>query len=125
MTPVSFVAFYEAVKSRLNEEQFKALTTNKLYFQEGNCYFGVGFSEDFKTCWISIMVGSGIAGFLQFKREIKKIGCQRLGWECRIGTPAYESARYYRADIQDKGARYANGDTAFECWVDLNGGRNG
>lgn len=125
MMPISFVAFQEATKSRLSEEQKKALTTNRLYFQEGNCYFGLGFSDDFKACWVSIMVGSGIAGFFQLKREIKKLGCKKMGWVCRIGGPAYSAARYYKAKIVDKGDKYENGDIAFECWLDLNGGRNG
>lgn len=123
--PVSFVAFLEATKSRLSEEQQRALNPNKLYFHDGNCYFGIGLSEDFKACWISIAVGNGPRWFWKFKRELKELGCEKLGWVCRIDTPSYEVARYYKAKIEDKGERYENGDIAFECWIDLNGGRNG
>lgn len=124
MRSVSFALFYNAVKDRLTREQFQGLNPEISYYEDGNSWFGIGFSDDMKAAWVSIAVGKGPRFFWAIKKHLASNSVERIGWLCREGSAPYAIARYYKAEIKSE-EFYENGQPAFECWANVKGGRNG
>lgn len=115
MTRISFAQFFDECKSRLTDEQLRALNGDDMYFKSENTYFGASESE--KNVWLSIVVGD-LRGVREIARGVVQIGIKRVGFLCRPGSASHAIARYYKAQIKESGEKYGDGTRALVCVID-------
>lgn len=119
MRPISFGEFFSACRNRLTDGQLRMLDPDSDYYQLDECYFGwrLGQSPDGPAIWLSIVVGD-VHGLQRLKHLLLDTGALVVGWDCRKGSPAYAWARYWKASIEDIGAKYPDGETIYRVLVD-------
>jgi hypothetical protein len=125
MKSLSFALFQKAVGSKLTREQREALNPELGFFEDDGTFFSFGVDPNNKKAWVSFAVGNTPKWFWNLRRKLKENGFDSVGWNCRPDSASHRIAQYYKAKIKETGECYENGQPGIECWVDLNGGRNG
>ncbi len=112
MTACTFAEFYAACAPKLTDIQLRQLNTKAEFFKlsEGYC----GLFIDGQGVWVDIFVG-GIRDIWELRRIVARE--PKIGFLCRVGSPTYALARYYKATIEDSGQKYLDGVPAMRCIV--------
>ncbi len=115
MTACTFAEFYAACAPKLTDIQLRELNPKAEYFRLVNGHCGLHLEEE--GTWVSIFVG-GMRDIWELRRIISISGTPKVAWFCRVGSPMYKIAQYYKMKIEESNERYADGAPRILCVVD-------
>jgi hypothetical protein len=113
---ISFADFYLACRDRLTDGQLRNLAPHSDHYESNGTFWGM--RSNLGGIWLDIVVGD-IHGLLRLKQFLKATGIRYIGWACRKDSSGYVWALYWQAKIEDVGARYPDGEIAWQVTVDM------